>query len=918
MPLKFTIIDYTTNPSGHSTVVNEPVGWDSTTLRLKRDKNWRGFFDFFDDSYNQMQWHGTAMHILKNAYETNGVDANCQLNVEYACSDTDIYKQVYSGKFVFARYALVCADYCYVLCGVDNTGCLMAFKNRYDQKVNLDTLNGFDSLCDTVEVSTVTIDFYSHSGTTTNIKLYGTVFLTDLVGQWLVITGSNSQNGYYLINTATTLSGDTMLNVEGIITLENGVVCNIKTGCLQPYSMLGKQIVLPSKKILRENSWEIANTVRYYTDDVLSSEVISTPANYYFAFDWTIDNLTEINTSNRFEFLDGFIDTATSNPFFELQNIYSGIIDIERDSTLQCSYEFEIDIRIDGALLMQTIDTVIDENAKILLLYGKPGEFATPITLQSGLTSPVNAAINVNYSGTITLTPGDRIYLVYAISGFRYLTGGGGGGPADPFDLTITINSASLSIKATQECENTSARVYMVNETLSRMAEAYTNNCLKVKSNYFGRVDSLPYQSITDGCGALECLTSGLIIRSRELEKVRIGSEFIRPSFQLSFKDAFESLKSIHNIGMGIEENTEDGGEWIRVEPVSHFFNNSVLITCTAINELKTAVDQEMIYSRTAIGYNKWSTEIAQGLNDIFTKREYRTSQKATNSLYQMLSNFIASDYAIEVTRQQFGSNTKDWRYDNDTFIICLTKKILVMASFVVNGADDSIILQGNEWASLFEVGQSIEVTNSVSNNGTYTITSVTFTVSLTIIKVAETLVNESLIQVNIENITVPTLSVEQGNVTASGNIIYPETAYNLRISPARNAMRHFKSLVNCYRDYANGTLIFTNGEGNYLADLELINDSCILESGSLPENSDINTGLFNDAVEATPIYWPELVTFEYPVTWQQYLVIKDNPYGLIGYQCGSGPMQYGWIEDFQLKPYTGMGQFTLRPKIES
>lgn len=916
MSLKFTITDYTTNPSGHSTVVNEPVGWDSTTLRLKRDKNWRGFFDFFDDSYNQMQWHGTAMHILKNAYETNGVDANCQLKVEYACSDTDIYKQVYSGKFVFARYALVCADYCYVLCGVDNTGCLMAFKNRYDQKVNLDSLEYFDKPECGGQIDTVTTATMDFSGNT--ITLYGYQLNDDTENRWIQITGSTGNDGYYFVTSVTIVGLNTQIVVDATLVTEAGAEARIQSFCLPKYAGLGKQIVLPSKKILRENSWEIANTVRYYTDDVLSSEVISTPANYYFAFDWTIDNLTEINTSNRFEFLDGFIDTASSNPFFELQNIYSGIIDIERDSTLQCSYEYEIDIRIDGALLMQTIDTVNDLAGEIVLLYGKPGEFAGTITLQSGLTSPVNDAINVNYSGTITLTPGDRIYLVYAIKGFKYLTGGGGGGPADPFDLTITINSASLSIKSTQECENTSARVYLVNETLSRMAEAYTNNCVKVKSNYFGRVDSLPYPSITDGCGALECLTSGLIIRSREQEKVRIGSEFIKPPFQLSFKDAFESLKSIHNIGMGIEENTEDGGEWIRVEPVSHFFNNSVLITCTAINELKTAVDQEMIYSRTAIGYNKWSTEIAQGLNDIFTKREYRTSQKATNSLYQMLSNFIASDYAIEVTRQQFGSNTKDWRYDNDTFIVCLTKNLSIEATFAQTSGDDTITMYGAEWANCFNVGDTITVTGSASNDGAYTVTVVTSIPDITIIRVAEPLTNETGVSVVFENLTTPIYVVEQGNVTASGNIIYPETAYNLRISPARNAMRHFKSLVNCYRDYANGTLIFTNGEGNYLADLELNNDSCIIESGSLPENSDINAGLFTDTDEATPIYWPELITFEYPVTWEQYLTIKDNPYGLIGYQCGSGLMQYGWIEDFQLKPYTGMAQFTLRPKIES
>ncbi len=918
MPLKFTIIDYTTDPAGVETVVDEPVGWDSVGFRLKRDKNWRGFFDFFDDAYNQLQWHGSALPVLKDAYDAYGLDAYCELKVEYACSDTDAYTVVYLGKFVFARYSYVCSDYCYVECGVDNANCLMQFKYRYDQKVNLDTVDAFDSLCDTVTITGATVDFDSNVGSTTNITINSYVFLTNPVGQWLLITNAGDKNGAYLINSISTVAGDTILNLEGVIALGAGVVCNLQSSCLEPYSALGKEIVLPAKKLLRENNWEIDNTVRNYTDDVLSSEVIGTVANYYFAFDWVIDNLTEISTSTRFEFLGGFVDTNSNNPFYDLQSTYSGIVDIDRDTTIQCSYEYEIDIEIDGALLMQTIDTVIDNVGEIAILYGKPGEVATKVVLQTGLTSPVNAAINVNYSGTITLTPGDRIYLVYVISGFRYLTGGGGGGPADPFELTITVNSASLSIRATQECENTTARVYLVNETLSRMAEAYTGDCIKVKSDYFGRVDSQPYTSDANGCGALECLTSGLIIRSRETNKVRIGSDFVTPTFNLSFKDAFDSLKAIHNIGMGVETNTVDGGEWIRIEPISHFFNDTVLMTCDAVNELKTALDQDVVYSRALMGYNKWGTEIGQGLNDVFTKREYRTEQKALNNLYQMLSNFIASDYAIEVTRQQFGSNTKDWRYDNDTFIICLTDKLSVSATFNVNSGDDTITISGAEWEPNFKVGDTITVTGSASNDGTYTITVVTSIPDITIIRVAETLVNESLVDVVFENLTNPLKIVEQGNINTATNIIYPETAYNLRITPERNALRHFKTLVNCYRNYATGKLVFTNGEGNYLAVIELTNDGCVIETGSLAENADIQASLFADADEATPLYWPELVTFEYPVTWAQYLTIKANPYGLIGYSCGSGPVQYGWIEDFQLKPYSGMGQFTLRPKIET
>ena len=51
MIFKFTITDYTTNPSGTSTIVDEPIGYDTVAMRLKRDTRWHGFFDFWDDSY---------------------------------------------------------------------------------------------------------------------------------------------------------------------------------------------------------------------------------------------------------------------------------------------------------------------------------------------------------------------------------------------------------------------------------------------------------------------------------------------------------------------------------------------------------------------------------------------------------------------------------------------------------------------------------------------------------------------------------------------------------------------------------------------------------------------------------------------------------------------------------------------------
>ncbi len=895
MALRFTIIDYTTDFTGISTVVDEPVGWDGTAMRLKRDKTWHGFFDFFDDSYSSMQWHNEAGAILKAAYELQGVEAHCELLVEYACSETDDYETIYSGKFVFARYSFICGDMCYALCGVENANCLLTFKNRIDQKVDLDALQSFDEECFLI-AEDVIVNF-----TTPGTIDFPTILIVDLTGKRIVISGSDSNDGVYTVLTFSNGGGFCTITVDPTTIIEADQTITVKSYCLPAYDGLGKEVILPSKTIEYTDDWQIDNKEIDYTDDVLTSETPGTTAVYLFPFDWHLQNISDIPVSNP----NADIFSGLSGVYDNMLLEYDGIVAFELSQTLDCSGEVDLSIEMEGTSELNSTSTV-QWNGSIIIYHEKKDGTTIDYLLQGGLgcagCNSTSDAISISWTDTWNVEKGDRIYLLYVVAGMQYTTSVTTG-----FNLKINIDSARLIIKAATKCEATPAKLYMVNEVLSRITEAYTADCLRVKSDYFGRTNSQPYTSAENGDGGLEAVTSGLHIRAKDTNKVPIGGTLVTPKLTLSMKQMFESLHAIHNIGMGIEPDSVRGGsaEWIRIEPIEYFYNDTVLMTCTNIREVTREFDITKVFSMANIGYSKWETENVNGLNDVFGKREYRTSLKAQKGDYSKIAQFIASDYAIEVTRRQFGSSTKDWKYDNDTFIICLTDVLVAEVEFF----DTNKMKFGVDAISLsqIQIGDTLTITGTASNDGTYTVTNV----AALLIQFSTSITNETVTAI----IQSSALTAVQQGVSSATNILYPNDAYNLFLTPARNALRHLKTVFQSYVDATNGKLIFTAGDGNFIAVIDLDDYYPVLEDGSLAENKDLQASDLVDPTKAYPLFKPELVKYEYPVTWDEYLAIRANPYGLIGFQCNDEAVEYGWIEDFKLLPYTGLAEFTLKPK---
>lgn len=160
---------------------------------------------------------------------------------------------------------------------------------------------------------------------------------------------------------------------------------------------------------------------------------------------------------------------------------------------------------------------------------------------------------------------------------------------------------------------------------------------------------------------------------------------------------------------------------------------------------------------------------------------------------------------------------------------------------------------------------------------------------------------------------------VEQNHVLSPVNIFEPATVKNFRISPIRNLMRWFKSIINTYATLSSSTsrVFFNAGTANFIASGQLDDaTACRLENSTITENQSIGITNFTDATQATPLFKNEYASFEYPLSFAQWKLLRSSPYGYIAYTCGTdATVQKGFIKEIKYRPAQGMANFTLRKK---
>lgn len=150
-------------------------------------------------------------------------------------------------------------------------------------------------------------------------------------------------------------------------------------------------------------------------------------------------------------------------------------------------------------------------------------------------------------------------------------------------------------------------------------------------------------------------------------------------------------------------------------------------------------------------------------------------------------------------------------------------------------------------------------------------------------------------------------------------NVLDPNSCYNGRVSPARIATHWFSYVLQGIRTLtANSKLIFTNGEGNYIAEYGI--KLCGIEGAELSESQNIEVITFEDITESKPILYPEVLTFKHALSWNVFTRILAEPdlkYKSISVKC-NGKITQGWLKTMKYEPNEGMVEIVAIPKNDS
>jgi len=620
MRFRFTIFDR----NNIGTLIKEPVGWDASELIIEREKETHGlFFSYGNDAY---QYQGVAAKILNAEYETCGAQGVKTLLIEEECNGD--YEELYHGKFLFTQYQRLAGDDCGVTCPVEALGDIMTFRNRIDQKVSLDTVLGFDT-----------------------------------------------------------------------------------TTALVPYAGLNKTITLPGKAVFAEdkaynlspNSVE-AIEVNYNPGENLHAAMFTppydtkvfgeiggfNPSGPEYIYDWPISIGGGAFVPPADWVHLNFNATSTGGPLGDLNYFPLDVLDpiINYDASLGNAFgpnpqpDFTIEVRTSATFVTNynsgnPVATRTEGGGYYLFVIHADNSFQW---LSDNIGFPPSGVINfsvinnVTIGGGITITgytlrPGDRIYMfgiIFYNKDSRYAAD-------SPFFMSGNeqINDDNIfRLSGLTRVPDSLSKVYLINEAISRTAEAITNDRIRLYSDYFGRTDSQPYTVVADGEGSRACITNGKFIR--RLNEIRPGQP---PQLNISIQDWFDGLNPIHNLGMGIEPDpNRTGFNRLRIENWRHFYQDEIVLECIGVNNLRIQSQEKEYYSKFKFGYSKWEAEEFNGIDEFLTDREYRTDLEEVNNTLTMLSSFILSGYALEVTRRKGNEKSEDWRYDNDFFMVALKR----------------------------------------------------------------------------------------------------------------------------------------------------------------------------------------------------------------------------------------------------
>lgn len=441
-------------------------------------------------------------------------------------------------------------------------------------------------------------------------------------------------------------------------------------------------------------------------------------------------------------------------------------------------------------------------------------------------------------------------------------------------------------------------------------------------------------------------ISNGFLLRSTLNNPIEDATKQPRASFN----QLMAGVRFLVNAGFNVEFSGED--EVIRIEKMDYFFQDKEIVTLSPelLSSYEETVDPSYIFNEIEVGYNKFSkgreTNKRDTIDDPHGVVQYLTPIKRNKQKFSLKGDFILSGTEIEIVRRKqfeedLNSNEKDdgeiyavqahsWEDGyalQSTFTIPQEPPI---SSWSYRGTTRLIIKGGSLNVVPVVVGDGVNVKYNGVSQGTFTVEKVAYGKSgasyVTEIEFDEPIpITPAPALVTLSLTMAPRAIVEttQPFQLITG-INSPETAYNLRWSPAR-IVRNWGKVINSGLNYKDGAEVITfqksDANHNLETKLKLTERFPLGDILRAQFREDANMTLTELYGRQTKFTADEVVltafvdagVANYIMAAHYGASADDNNYGYIQVPDGRGNIVKGYMTEFRYQPATKELNLTLK-----
>lgn len=598
--------------------ITEPIGWVDSKLVLERDQEYSSLIERFEGAFsfygNNGQVNG-GVDIIRYIESVYGVDADLTVNISISFDDGETFEEVFNGLYDFSENEENNKNQ--IQSAIIRSDFWTKFINRAETAIDLQSTTGLDgSSVDVIPPIDLTLTSQAITEILRNIQkqAFNTCLTYDVGFTDPSFQQDIPVNSFAQINLDDNEIDELTVNhkiIFSIVASENDVAELLTTEYAGDYTFDIKLCIT----VFRYNgSYTPADFDEIYID--FSHTTFTYGMTVYIKIgDEAPIAFSQLDRSIAFD--NGFGDTQT-NRWSEFT--YSNTRFIEAGTTIK------IYMKNTGSAPYgygnNTIDLLIQNP---IILGNESQEFGFQPIIDS-------------------LYPGDYL------DGASYPLKKVFQAPFTTIESYIEITGETLFPESQAEC-------FFIHDSARSIIDRITDKNNSLVSPTLGNPLTHPSYS-PQSCHDRYVNVRGLQIRQYSLED--------KP-FQMSWKQWWQGAHPILNLGLGYTSNDE-----IEIGTRSEFFSESISVYFDYVYDIIRRYDNDVIFNKIDIGYQKWQSDDISGIDDPQTKHSYATRFKKVGKPISILSDWIAASLAIERTRRETPKKSKDYKYDDETFIISI------------------------------------------------------------------------------------------------------------------------------------------------------------------------------------------------------------------------------------------------------